>query len=491
MTRFAAAFVLAIAVLLGSLAVGITGQAHAQPAGPSSVADLSEKLLGAVVNISTAQLVKRRSPSSPLPRVPEGSPFQEFFNDLFPQERDEDQSGRSARSLGSGFVISEDGLIVTNNHVIANADEITVNFADGSKLKAELVGTDPKTDLAVLRVKSDEKLQHVELGNSDKARIGDWVLAIGNPFGLGSSVSIGIVSAFGRDINLGSYDNFIQTDAAINRGNSGGPLFDMNGKVIGINTAIYSPSGGSIGIGFSVPANMAKPVIDQLIEFGETRRGWLGVQIQLVTDDIAESLGLDKARGALVGDVFKTGPAEEAGIQAGDVVLEFDGQTVETVRDLSKIVAATKVDKKVEVLLWRQGKEVKVEVTVGRLEEGEKKMKAALSGAKADDDKDAEAQGPVLGMSLEAITDEIRKAENIDAGVKGVFIAEVAPGSRAEDKGVVPGMIIVEINQQAVATPEEAVKRVEELKGMDRKNALLMVSTTKGDIRFVVLRIEG
>ncbi len=285
--------------------------------------------MDAVVNISTSQKIKQQRPRVPVPQMPEGSPFQEFFDDLFPDGNNPDGPSRNVQSLGSGFVISEDGIIVTNNHVIADADEITANFADGSKLVAELVGTDPKTDLAVLRVKSDKKLKFVPLGDSNKSRIGDWVLAIGNPFGLGGSVSIGIVSAIGRDINSGPYDNFIQTDAAINRGNSGGPLFNMDGEVVGINTAIISPSGGSIGIGFSIPSSLAKPVIDQLTQFGETRRGWLGVQIQAVSDEIAETLGLGKARGALIGDVFKDGPAAKADIQSGDIVLTFDGKDVD------------------------------------------------------------------------------------------------------------------------------------------------------------------
>ncbi|MFK7901473.1 MAG: Do family serine endopeptidase, partial [Nitratireductor sp.] len=349
-----------------------TGVAHAQSVasqGPVSVADLAEKLLGSVVNISTSQKVKQKRPSQPVPRVPDGSPFQEFFDDLFPdgQKRPGQNPDRKVQSLGSGFVISADGLIVTNNHVIEGADEITANFADGTKLIAELVGTDPKTDLAVLRVKSDKDLEFVPLGDSDKSRIGDWVLAIGNPFGLGGSVSMGIVSAIGRDIQSGPYDNFIQTDAAINRGNSGGPLFNMNGEVIGINTAIISPSGGSIGIGFSVPTSLAKQVISQLSEFGETRRGWLGVQIQTVTDEIAETLGLEKASGALVGDVFKGGPAAAGGIVSGDVVLKFDGKEVAEMRDLPRIVADTSVDEEVDVVVFRAGKEQTIQIKVGRL----------------------------------------------------------------------------------------------------------------------------
>lgn len=463
---------------------------YAQPAGPASVADLAEKLLSAVVNISTSHMVKQKRPKAPIPKVPDGSPFKEFFDDLFPKDGpNKDGPSRNVQSLGSGFVISEDGLIVTNNHVIADADEIIANFSDGRKLVAELVGKDSKTDIAVLRVKSGTKLNFVKIGDSDKTRIGDWVMAIGNPFGLGGSVSMGIVSAFGRDINSGPYDNFIQTDAAINKGNSGGPLFNMDGDVVGINTAIISPSGGSIGIGFSIPSSLAKPVVDQLIKYGETRRGWLGVQIQTVSEDIAESLGLDEASGALVGDVFKGGPADKAGIQSGDVVLRFNGKRVEQMRDLPKIVADTPVDDEVDVVIFRKGKEETVKVVVGRLEDGEKAMKAS-DKSKADDPAKDDDE-PVLGMMLSELTDELRDSENIEADVKGVFVMEIEPGSNAEDKGIKVGDVIVEVNQEAVASAKDVSARIAELKKDDRKNALLMVSTKEGDIRFVVLRIDG
>lgn len=457
--------------------------------GPVSVADLAEGLLGSVVNISTSQTVKQKRPSTPIPKVPDGSPFQEFFDDLFPNgqgNRGGNESTRKAQSLGSGFVISADGLIVTNNHVIAEADEITVNFSDGSKLEAELVGTDPKTDIAVLRVKSDKPLEFVPLGNSDESRIGDWVMAIGNPFGLGGSVSMGIVSAIGRDINSGPYDNFIQTDAAINRGNSGGPLFNMNGEVIGINTAIISPSGGSIGIGFSVPTSLANQVIAQLTEFGETRRGWLGVQIQTVTDEIAETLGLPKAAGALVGDVFKDGPAEAGGIQSGDVVLKFNGKDVAEMRDLPRIVADTQVDDKVDVVVFRGGKKKTVQITVGRLEDGEKAIKASSPKKQPVVKKPK----PVLGMMLEELTKENRESAGVASDVEGVLIAEVEKGSKAEDKGIKPGDVIVDINQERVKNPKDVSDRLKMLKKQGRKNALLMVQPKDGAIGFVVLQID-
>ncbi|MEM7237035.1 MAG: trypsin-like peptidase domain-containing protein, partial [Pseudomonadota bacterium] len=309
------------ALLIVALAV-VALTAQSATAKPDSFADLAERLSPSVVNISTSQTVER--PAEGAPQVPEGSPFEDLFRDFF-DRRGQPQGPREVQSLGSGFVISSEGYVVTNNHVIADADEIQVNFPDGTSLEATLIGTDPKTDLAVLKVEPDTPLPFVRFGDSSISRVGDWVLAIGNPFGLGGSVSAGIISARNRDIQAGPYDDFIQTDAAINRGNSGGPLFNMDGEVIGVNTAIISPSGGSIGIGFSVPSNLAKNVVAQLQEFGETRRGWLGVRIQQVNDEMAEALGLDEAMGALVADVTAGGPAQEAGIEAGDVIIKFDG----------------------------------------------------------------------------------------------------------------------------------------------------------------------
>lgn len=480
----------ALPIVMHSDYAAAQGVSRGVSQGPASVADLAEGLLGAVVNISTSQTVKQKRPSVPIPKVPEGSPFQEFFDDLFPNGQGNrgggNDSTRKTQSLGSGFVISADGLIVTNNHVIAEADEIIVNFSDGSKLEAVLVGTDPKTDIAVLRVKSDKPLEFVPLGDSDESRIGDWVMAIGNPFGLGGSVSMGIVSAIGRDINSGPYDNFIQTDAAINRGNSGGPLFNMKGEVIGINTAIISPSGGSIGIGFSVPTSLANQVIEQLTEFGETRRGWLGVQIQTVTEEIAETLGLPSAAGALVGDVFKDGPAEAGGIQSGDVVLKFNGKDVAEMRDLPRIVADTQVDDKVDVVVFRGGEKITIQITVGRLEDGEKTIKASISKEGAIVKKPK----PVLGMMLEDLTKESRESAGVASDVEGVLIVEVEKGSKAEDKGLKAGDVIVDINQERVKNPKDVSDRLKALKKQGRKNALLMVQPKDGAIGFVVLQID-
>jgi serine protease Do len=457
--------------------------------GPASVADLAEGLLDAVVNVSTSQTVGRSGGprvAPPRPSLPEGSPFQEFFDEFF-NERGEGEGGRRVQSLGSGFVIdAAQGIVVTNNHVIADADEIEVNFADGGKLKAELVGTDPKTDIAVLKVDpSLRKLTEVGFGDSAAIRIGDWVMAIGNPFGLGGSVSIGIVSARGRDINSGPYDDFIQTDAAINRGNS---LFDMHGKVIGINTAIISPSGGSIGIGFSIPSQLAVAVIEQLREFGETRRGWLGVRIQPVTDDIAESLGMGSARGALVAGIIKGGPVDDGSVQPGDVIIRFDGKEVRAMRDLPRVVAESPVGKAVDVVLIRKGEEMTVKVTLGRLEDSER---VAGDGTAAPEGDEAPvATAAVLGMTVAELDDAARESFGIAAEVSGVVVSEVAEGSAAAERGVAAGDVITEIAQESVATPQEVVDRIAALKSQGRRNALLMLSSKTGELRFVTIRMD-
>ncbi|MGB7431224.1 MAG: Do family serine endopeptidase [Ahrensia sp.] len=463
--------------------------------GPRSLADLAEGLLDSVVNISTSQNIAGSERSVPRPRLPDGSPFEEFFDEFF--ERLPDQEGgpgapggqRSVQSLGSGFVIdAEMGIIITNNHVIADADTVTANFADGSSLDAEIIGRDPKTDIAVLKVDPDAKeLKAVPFGDSNAMRVGDWVLAIGNPFGLGGSVSAGIVSAFGRDINSGPYDNFIQTDAAINRGNSGGPLFNMKGEVIGINTAIISPSGGSIGIGFSIPADLAVNVIAQLREFGETRRGWLGVRIQEVTDDIAESLGMDRTMGALIAGIIENGPVSDGSIQPGDVVVEFDGKEVATMRELPRIVAETTVGKEVDVVVIRKGERESVKVTLGRLEDGER----LASAAQEDEQTEEETTVQLLGMTLQEITDELREEYSLSDDVDGsVIITQIEQGSAAFLKEVVAGEVIVEIAQESVATPQEVIDVIERLREEDRRNALLMLANPMGELRFVTLRID-
>lgn len=473
------------------------GEGAAPPApavqGPASVADLAEGLLGAVVNISTSQRQQGTSNprAVPEPELPEGSPFQDFFDEFFKNRQNQEQTPRNVQSLGSGFVVdAEQGIIVTNNHVIADADDIEVNFADGGKLKAELVGRDTKTDLAVLKVDpARRKLTAVRFGDSDQMRIGDWVMAIGNPFGLGGSVTVGIVSARNRDINSGPYDDFIQTDAAINRGNSGGPLFNMRGEVIGINTAIISPSGGSIGIGFSIPAKLASNVVDQLREFGETRRGWLGVRIQPVTDDIAESLNMDSAQGALVAGIIKGGPVDNGTIQPGDVILKFDGKTVHEMRDLPRVVAESPVGKAVDVVIVRKGQEQTVQVTLGRLEDSEQ---TAENETPADpSDQEAEVtDAVVLGMTIAEMNDENRTKFEIASQVNGVVVSEVAEGSAAAEKGIVAGDVITEVGQETVANPKDVLARIGDLKEQGRKNALLMLSSKDGELRFVTVRMD-
>src|SRR5437588_10982279 len=396
--------------------------------GPDSIADVAEKVIDAVVNISTSQKVETRN--APMPQLPNDPQLDELFRDFFnrrggqadPQNRE--RSPRRVNSLGSGFIIDASGIVVTNNHVISEADEVTVILNDGSRLKAEVIGKDQKTDIALLRVKPEKPLTAVKFGDSDKLRLGEWVIAIGNPFSLGGTVTAGIVSARNRDINSGPYDNYIQTDAAINRGNSGGPLFNLNGEVVGINTAIISPSGGSIGIGFAVPSKTALAVIDQLKQFGETRRGWLGVRIQQVTDEIADSLGIKPARGALVAGVEDKGPAKDI-IDPGDVIVKFDGKDIKDMRDLPRIVADTPIDKEVAVVIIRKGKEDTKSVKLGRLEDGERQQQAALKQDATPDTKPAVKK--TLGLELANMTDDLRKKYQIKDNVKGIVILGIDP----------------------------------------------------------------
>ncbi|MCX8996414.1 Do family serine endopeptidase [Rhizobiaceae bacterium BDR2-2] len=492
----AGAMVLAIA-LAGVPAAGIR-PAVAQ--GPESVADLAEGLLDAVVNISTSQKVQQEEEGSPSPTVPDGSPFQELFEDFF---KGEGRRGgnQKVNSLGSGFVIDEKGIVVTNNHVIEGADAIEVIFADGSSLPATLVGTDPKTDLSVLKVEPTKPLKAVKFGDSTKIRIGDWVMAIGNPFGLGGSVTVGIVSARGRNINAGPYDNFIQTDAAINKGNSGGPLFNMDGEVIGINTAIISPSGGSIGIGFAVPTELAANIVNQLSEFGETRRGWLGVRIQPVTDEVAKSLNLEKAGGAMIAGIIEGGPITNGEMKPGDVIVSFNGKTVNDTRDLQRIVAESPIGAPVEARVLRDGKEEAVQITLGRLEDQETASVGKADDAPTDDsaasapdagsDADANADSvAVLGMTLAYLDDDSRKTYGIGEGVDGLVITEVSPGSGAEKAGLKVGEVVVEIAQEFMATPSDASGRVDALKKEGRRSAHMMIAGPDGNLRFVGVLME-
>ena len=482
--------------LAAAVAVGvIVASAPAAARGPQSVADVAAPLLDAVVNISTTQTVGGTSSAVPGPKLPQGSPFQQFF-DEFNGNNGGDSAPHRVQSLGSGFVIDPSGLIVTNNHVIEGADEITANFNDGTKLTAKLVGKDDKTDLALLKVKTDKPLDSVKFGDSTKMRVGDWVMAIGNPFGLGGTVTLGIVSARNRDINSGPYDNFIQTDASINRGNSGGPLFDMDGEVIGINTAIISPSGGSIGIGFAIPSQIAVEVIDQLRQYGETRRGWLGVRIQQVTEEVAQGLSMTgPPRGALVANVDAEGPAAKAGIEAGDVILSFDGEAVQTMHDLPRIVASKPVGKQVIVQVLRAGKEKDITVTLGRLEEADK---PTLAAAQPPDAGASPAPAPTpmvstgpLGLTLSDLSPDTRSQYGIvDAVTGGAVVTGVAEGSPASDKRMQPGDTIIEIAHEAVTAPDDVTRVIDEMKADGRKNILLAVQNKDGNQRWVVLPLD-
>ncbi|WP_425668459.1 Do family serine endopeptidase [Agrobacterium radiobacter] len=505
--RSSIAAIAGIALVAGSLTAPVA--ALAQSHGPELVADLAEPLLDAVVNISTSQNVKTDGKGPVPPKLPEGSPFQEFFKDYFDSQKPE--GGEKVNSLGSGFVIDPAGYVVTNNHVIEGADAIEVIFPNGSKLKATLVGTDTKTDLSVLKVEPKTPLKAVKFGDSRSMRIGDWVMAIGNPFGLGGSLTVGVISARGRNINAGPYDNFIQTDAAINKGNSGGPLFNMKGEVIGINTAIISPSGGSIGIGFAVPTELAQNIVQQLIEFGETRRGWLGVRVQPVTDDVAASLGMDSAKGALISGVAKGGPVENGPIQAGDVVLKFDGKDIHEMRDLLRIVAESPVGKDVDVVILRDGKEETVKVKLGQLQDATDE-KASADDQQSEDgdggvvapeddggtDDQAQDQTPevreapqsVLGMNLVVLSNELRTEKGIAESVEGVLVASVDAGSPAEQKGMKAGDIIVEVGQDFMEVPGDVLVRVNGLKSEGRKNAHMMVADAQGNLRVVALPLE-
>jgi len=479
-------------LLAAALAAALTLTA-AQPTaarGPENIADVAEQVIDAVVNISTSQKIDPRV--TELPDVPPGSPMEEFFDQFFKNRRGgggNEQTPRRINSLGSGFIIDASGLVVTNNHVIADADEINVILNDGTKLKATLVGKDNKSDLALLRVHADQPIKAVKFGDSDKLRLGEWVIAIGNPFSLGGSVTAGIVSARNRDINSGPYDNYIQTDAAINRGNSGGPLFNLNGEVVGVNTAIISPSGGSIGIGFAVPSNSAVAVIDQLRQFGETRRGWLGVRIQQVTDDIAESLNITPPHGALVAGVDDKGPAKPAGIEPGDVVVSFDGHDIKEMHDLPRVVADTAVGKVVDVVVIRKGKQETHKVTVGRLQDSEKVAEASV---KQEAPPDKSVVQKTLGLELSELSDDQRRKFKIKSAVNGVLVTGVdASVAMADpDKRLAPGDVIVEVQYQTVASPADMQKRVDQLKGQGKKIAVLLVSNGNGDTRFVALNLQ-
>ena len=471
------------------VAFGLVAIPWAASAGPPPVsfAEIVERVAPAVVNISTTKAVRPgQIPDFPFPQPPPGSPFEDFFREFFDQERTPEQMPRRQSSLGSGFVVDPSGFVVTNNHVIAEADQIQVVFSDERTYEATLVGRDTKTDIALLKIETDEPLHAVTFADSDTVRVGDWIIAIGNPFGLGSTVTAGIVSARSRDIRAGPYDDFLQVDAPINRGNSGGPSFNLDGEVIGINTAIFSPSGGNVGIGFAIPSNLALPVIESLKEDGRVKRGWLGVRIQTVTEEIAESLGLDEAAGALVASVTPGGPAEAASIEPGDVILEFDHKKIDRMRGLPRIVAETPIGKEVEVDIWRRGEERSVNVKLGELPEEDELAALTESGADT-----TSAQIGSLGVTVATINDELRTRYELAEDVSGVVIVEVAEGSAAGAESLRPGDVIVEVGQEEVSSPPEVMAKVNEAQQENKKSVLLLIDR-QGDLRFVALRFpEG
>jgi serine protease Do len=503
-TRTVRAAALAFTALVAiPAAAGLAAAPAYARAAPDSFADLAEKLLPAVVNISSSTSMQARGglQGPEVPLFPPGSPFEQFFKDFLDRNRPGGRQGqgqgqpapqqpapeRRMQSLGSGFIVDPSGLVVTNNHVIEGADEVTVTLQDNTSLKATVVGRDDRVDVALLKVKTDKPLTAVQFGDSDQERVGEWVLAIGNPFGLGGSVTAGIVSARGRDIRQGPYDDFIQTDAAINRGNSGGPLFNMAGEVVGINTAIYSPSGGSIGIGFAVPANMARTVVDQLREFGHARRGWLGVRIQQVTPDIAESLGLHEPGGAMVAGVNDGGPADQAKLRNGDIILKFNGQDVKEMRTLPRIVAETPIGRDVPVTIWRDGKQQTVQAKVGELPD-DQQVAAATTGPSGKPGKTSPTEIAGLGLQIAPIAPDTKDKYQLNDDQKGVVVTEVVPNSPAAERGLKAGDVIVEVQQEPVNTPADVQQRVDTVRKQSRRSVLMLIQGQDG-LRWVPLSL--
>ncbi len=469
------ALIFVMALLVGLSAHG--GAAHARGA-PDGFADLVERLTPAVVNVSITQRPPEDTESDD-PETPSESPAEEFFERGGP--------GRGVlpppeTALGSGFIIDPAGYVVTNAHVIAGAEEITVVLADGRRLKAETVGRDRRTDLALLKVDAKAELPYVSFGDSNDVRVGDWIIAIGNPFGLGNSVTAGIISARGRDINAGPYDDFFQTDAPINRGNSGGPMFNMAGEVIGINTLIFSPSGGSVGIGFATPSSLALPVIEQLRTYGHTRRGWLGVRIQTVTPDLAKRFGLEKPRGALVAEVLDGGPAEAAKIEAGDIILRFDGKEIPSRRKLPRVVAGTKIGGEVEIVLWRDGGEVKVKAEIGEFDET-----IDLAARQPPTERPAIETVEALGLTLSAITPELAARFDLEQDAEGVVVTEVDEAV-AVTTDIRPGDLIVEVAHEAVSTPKDIAAKLREIAKGDVK-WVLVLRDRHGERQSVAVRL--
>lgn len=486
-----AALVCCAAAPASAVDVGFGFGTKAPTAAPISFADLAEKLSPTVVNISSSQKGATAADLPDMPEFPPGSPFEDFFQD-FMNRRGGDGVLAPQSSLGSGVIVDGDkGIIVTNNHVVKDADQIRVTLHDDQTLTAKVLGVDEKTDLAVLQIDTKQaKLSAAPFGNSDQMRVGDWILAIGNPFGLGGTVTAGIISARARDIKSGPYDDYLQTDASINRGNSGGPMFNLKGEIIGINTAIFSPSGGSIGIGFAIPSNIVKPVVDQIVKFGRTKRGWIGVRIQSVTDDIAESLDLGAVRGALVASVTPKGPADAAGLKPGDIVTEFNGQKLDAVKQLPRLVADTAIDTTATLRVYRDGKTLNLSVKIAELEKAEE---AGLVTGVEKSKKETHDDGvdiPGTGLKLGVITPEDRDELELPDGTNGVIVLGVADGSEAADKGLELGDIIVEVNQQKVDNPDRVAKIVRAAQKDGKASVLLLVDAQgKGDVRFVALKL--
>jgi serine protease Do len=469
-------------VVAGSLIVWSGIVAAAVPA--EGFADLAEKVSPAVVNVSTTHEAAKTDGASERGAIPfpEGSPFEKFFKDFqdrFGQNGQPDTRRGPMTALGSGFIVDPEGYVVTNNHVVEDASKVQVNLSDGRSFDAEIVGTDARTDLALLRIRTDKDLPYVSFGDSDKVRVGNLVVAVGNPFGLGGTVTAGIVSARGRNINAGPYDDFLQTDAAINRGNSGGPMFNTDGEVIGINTAIFSPTGGSVGIGFAIPANLAKNVIAQIKDKGSVERGWLGVQIQPVTPEIADAIGLGDAKGALVAGVVPDSPAAKAGLRQGDVIVGYGKMGVEDMHDLPRLVAATPVGESVPVAILRDGKKVERDVTIARLAADQVAMATPAGKTAFESEK--------LGATLAALTDEARQSLKLPESVDGVVVTGVDPSGPAAEKGLRAGDVIEQVDGRKVSSPADVTSAID---GQPSKKAVLLLVNREGNVLFVGIRLK-